>query len=137
MIVLAVDYGKKRIGLAVSDPLGIAAHGLDTIESRGAEQDADTVAGIAEEQGAGEIVVGLPVNMDGTEGPQAAICRDFADKLRDRAQRPVHLVDERMSSQRAEKALADAGLSWRKRRNKVDRMAAQFILESYLQTRRM
>ena len=137
MIILGVDYGKKRIGLAVSDPLGIAAHGLDTIESQGVEGDAAAVAKLAREQEDEEIVVGLPVNMDGTEGPQAEVCRDFADKLRARAQRPVHLVDERMSSQRAEKALADAGLNWRKRKKKVDRMAAQFILESHLQTRRM
>lgn len=135
MVILAVDYGEKRIGLAVSDPLGIAAHGLATLTSGGAEADAAAIAQTVREQEAEEVVVGLPVNMDGTEGQQAQICREFAERLTDILAVPVRLVDERLSSARAERVLGEAGLSYRKRKGKVDRLAAQFILEQYLQSR--
>ena len=94
------------------------------------------IRSVALERGVTEIVVGLPINMDGSMGPQAKIVEEFAEKLGAALGLPVSLVDERLSSRRAERTLSDAGLTWRKAKGMVDRMAAQFILEQYMALRR-
>jgi len=133
MRVLGIDYGERRIGLAMSDALGLAAHGLPTLPNRSDEQVLDALRELIAEHEIEAIVVGLPRNMDGSLGPQAETTMAFADKLRGWGL-PVHLVDERLTSERARRVMTDAGLSRSKQRGKVDRMAAQFILQLYLDT---
>ena len=137
MAILAIDHGAKRIGLAISDALGIAAHGLPTLRRTTLERDLQAIRQIVEDRAVSEIVVGLPRNMDGSLGPQASLAQSFADEVEAATGLPVRLVDERLSSRRAERTLAQAGLTARKRKARVDRMAAQFILEQYLSLRRM
>ena len=131
MRVLGIDYGDRRIGLAMSDALGLAAHGLPTLENQSEEAVLDALRAIIEEHKVEQIIVGLPRNMNGSLGPQARKAKRFADTLRALGL-PVHLMDERLTSERARRVLSDAGLSRAKRRRRVDRMAAQFILQLYL-----
>ena len=131
MSVLAIDYGERRIGLAASDRLGLAAHGLPTIVNTSPEDVVVALRRIVEEREVEEIVVGLPLNMDGSEGPQAEKTRAFGETLKALGL-PVHFIDERLTSERAERTMKEAGLSFAKRRKRVDRMAAQFILRAYL-----
>lgn len=135
MVILALDHGEKRIGLAVSDPLGIAAHGLPTLRSTTLQADIEALREIVADREVTEIVVGLPKNMDGSIGPQAEIAQEFGAQLEAALGLPVHFVDERLTSMRAERVLSDAGIRRRKGKSKVDRLAAQFILEQYLALR--
>ncbi len=131
MVVLAIDWGGSRIGVAVSDELGIAAHFLATVEKDG--QELDRIAELVRQRGADRIVVGMPVRMDGTEGTQARKVRGFIKRLRQRL--PDLIVeeqDERLTSAQAHRALSEMGASMRRRRQDVDGMAAQIILQRYL-----
>ena len=133
MRILGIDYGERRIGLAMSDALGLAAHGLPTLPNKSEKHVLDALRELIADHEVEEIVVGLPRNMNGSLGPQAETSMAFADKLREWGL-PVHLVDERLTSERAKRVMTDAGLSRAKQRGKVDRMAAQFILQLYLDT---
>jgi len=132
--ILAVDYGERRIGLAVSDELGIAAHGLPTVEVTSPRNAANAVAKVAVEQGAGLIVVGLPRNMDGSLGPRAQATLEFCELCRHRLRVPVETFDERLTTARARKALHEIGLDARRQRAHTDRIAAVMILQDYLVT---
>lgn len=132
MRVLAVDYGDKRAGLAISDELGIAAHGLDTLTVISPRKAAVAVANIAAEKSAERIVVGMPYNMDGSIGPRAQATEEFCELLRRRTNLPVETYDESFSTERATDAMREAGLSERRQRGKKDRLAAVFILQDYL-----
>jgi putative Holliday junction resolvase len=132
MRVLGVDFGERRIGLAVSDELGVTARPLHAIESRGYRADAARVAEVACEQGAGAIVVGLPLRMSGELSPLARRARRFAQALRAAAEAPVELWDERLSTVEAEQAMTAAGVKPGKRSDQVDAVAAAVILQSYL-----
>lgn len=129
---LGVDYGEKRVGLAVSDPAGIVATPLRTAS---VDSDEDAVRAVAEacaETEAGLVVVGLPLNMDNTRGPAAEKVEAFAARLRNVVDVDVHLWDERLSTALVERALLEADMSRKKRRQKRDRLAAQVILQGYL-----
>lgn len=128
MKVLAVDLGTRRTGFAISDPAEKMALALPTLEDVG---PAD-VARVAEEQGAETVVVGLPLNMDGTTGPSAERALDFAEELRLHVAVPVVTWDERLSTAEGEARLRQAGLDRRARRKRADVAAAIVILESYL-----
>jgi len=133
---LAVDLGTRRIGLAVSDPLGITAQGLPSLERRrdvGAQ-----VLEVCREWGVGSVVVGLPLNMNGTKGPAAVAAEAFAAVMAARSGLPVVVWDERLSSASAEKVLIEAGVGRDKRRKRglVDRGAATIFLQTYLDRRR-
>ncbi|MEW6356235.1 MAG: Holliday junction resolvase RuvX [Planctomycetota bacterium] len=132
MRTLGIDHGEKRIGLAVSDPLGLIAHGLPTLKRSGAEADLAAIGEIIAKQNVTEIVVGLPKNMDDTLGPEAKRAMDFARALRDRFGLPVHLVDERLTSAQAERSLIEADVPRKERKGKTDRIAAQLILQIHL-----
>ena len=135
MRYLGVDYGSKRIGLAVCDELEISAGPLAQIEGSGRAHlvaDALAVAKIAEEYAVGEYVVGLPYNMDGTIGEQARLCQEFAQMLGQATGKKVHLFDERLSSEAARAKLLDAGLTSKKRRARTEMLAAAIILQSFL-----
>jgi putative Holliday junction resolvase len=134
MIIMGLDYGERRIGLAVCDELEIAAHALPTVERNGAELD--RIAELLAERQAECIVVGLPLRMDGTDGPASRRVRGFMKALR-RHVPGVDLVtmDERLTTAQAHAALSAMGAKMRYRRKNVDGMAAQIILQRYIDRR--
>jgi len=135
--ILGVDYGEKRIGFATGDlELGIATP-LQMIEVRNADQAVKAVKRVCAETEAGKVVVGLPINMDGSEGPAADGARAFAAKLGEVLSVPVDTWDERLSTRIAERVLLDADVSRAKRRGVVDKLAAQVILQGYLDAQGM
>ena len=135
MRYLAVDYGTKRIGLAICDELEIAASPLAQIRARARgnfSADAQAVVQVTAEYDVAEYVVGLPYNMDGSLGPQAQLCQRFAKALGQITAKPVHLFDERLTSEAAKAKLLDTGLTSKKRRARTDMIAAAVILQSFL-----
>ena len=133
--ILAVDWGSVRIGLAVSDDLGLTAQGLGIVPRTGEAQTLDAIEGQVRALGVEVIVVGLPRNMDGSDGPSAEAARTFARALEERLQLPVHLWDERLTSLAAERMLVGAGVRRRTRRGLVDQVAATLILQGFLDRR--
>jgi len=133
--ILAIDYGSRRMGLAVSDPLGITAQGLETLERKNKRSDFARLEKTIREYQVREIVLGYPLRMSGEEGAQSQKVADFAEQLRARFQLPVHLWDERLTSAEANRLLREAELSIKKRAQAVDRMAAVLILQAFLQAR--
>jgi putative Holliday junction resolvase len=133
---LAVDWGRARLGLAVSDELGIIAQGLASLPRTGEERDLQTIEAHARRLGVVEVVVGLPKNMDGTLGASAEAAQALAAALRARLGVPVHLWDERLSTLAAERTLVGAGMRRRARRSVVDQVAATIILQGFLDRRR-
>jgi putative pre-16S rRNA nuclease len=133
--ILAIDYGSRRMGLAVSDPLGITAQGLPTLERKNKRADFGRLERTLREYQVQEIVLGNPLRMSGEEGTQSRKVAEFAEELRQRFQIPVHLWDERLTSAEANRVLREADLSIKKRAQAVDRMAAVLILQSFLQSR--
>lgn len=132
MRILALDVGKRRIGVAVSDPLGITARPHSTILRD--KTSVEKIIAIVKELEVNRIVVGLPLHLNGTEGEQAADVRGFARKLM-LAVSPVEVAfqDERLSTVEAEERLSDRRGGWRKKKSHIDAFAAAGILESYLQ----
>ena len=133
--VLGLDVGSRRIGLAVSDPLGITAQGLDTLERRNKRHDFQHLRDVIRKYEVKEIVVGLPLRMSGEEGIQADKMQSFAEELRKRFKLPVHLWDERLTSAEANRLLRETDLSIEKRGKAVDRMAAVLILQGWMGNR--
>lgn len=132
---MAIDYGSRRMGLAVSDPLGITAQGLETLERKNKRADFGRLERTIREYQVREIVLGNPLRMNGEEGTQSQKVAEFAEELRRRFELPVHLWDERLTSAEANRLLREADLSIKKRAHAVDRMAAVLILQSFLQAR--
>ena len=130
--LLGIDYGSVRVGLAVSDAERRIASPLATYERRGRERDAAYFRELARAEEVGEIVLGLPVHGDGREGAKAAEARAFGRWLADVAGRPVVFWDERFTTVEAESFLRAAGLTQRRRKARRDRVAAQILLQSYL-----
>ena len=133
--VLALDVGSKRIGVAVTDPLGITAQGLDTIQRQNKRRDLEALGQLLAKYEVREIVVGLPLRLSGAEGTQSEKMRRFADDLHAHFGLAVHLWDERWTSTQANRLLRETDLSIKKRGQAVDRMAAVLILQSWLQAR--
>ncbi len=133
--ILALDVGARRIGLAVSDPLGITAQGLETLHRKNKRTDFQYLERVIRDYDVKEIVVGLPLRMSGAEGIQSGKMTAFAEQLRQRFDLPVHLWDERLTSAEANRILREAELSIEKRKQAVDRMAAVLILQNFLQSR--
>jgi putative Holliday junction resolvase len=134
--VLGLDVGSRRIGIAVSDPLGITAQGLETLQRRNKRQDLAALEQIIREYAVHEIVVGLPLRMSGAEGTQSDKMQLFAEDLRKKFRLPVHLWDERLTSAEANRLLREMDLSIEKRAKAVDRMAAVLILQGWMQSNR-
>jgi putative Holliday junction resolvase len=133
--ILGLDVGSKRIGLAVSDPLGITAQGLETIRRQNKRLDFGQLERVIRQYEVAEIVVGLPLRMSGAEGTQAEKMQLFAEELRKRFQLPVHLWDERLTSVQANRLLRETEMSIKRRGQVVDQMAAVLILQSWMDTR--
>jgi putative Holliday junction resolvase len=136
MRILAVDPGSKRVGLALSDPTGTIAQALTTVSADPGETLPSRLVQIARANDAGKIVVGLPLRLDGSSGPEAAAARKLADELRVASGLPVELVDERLTTAAAERAMISTGMRRAKRRTTVDRVAAALLLQSHLDRRR-
>jgi putative Holliday junction resolvase len=130
--VLGLDIGSKRIGVAVSDALGLTAQGVDTVICENPESDVKRLARLADEYQVTEIVVGMPYNMNGTEGPQAKKVRAFMELMSHNVDVPIREWDERLSTGAAERVLLEADMSRSKRRKVVDKVAAVIILQGYL-----
>lgn len=132
MRVLAVDYGDARTGIAMSDLLCSIVGSTTVIHSRNPEKTITEILRLVQENGVGEIVVGLPKNMDGSEGPRAELCREFAEKLREATGLEVAMWDERRTTVEAHNILSMHDYHGKKRKNTVDAVAASLILEGYL-----
>jgi putative Holliday junction resolvase len=133
--VLAVDPGEKRIGVAISDPGGVLARGLTVLEASGGRSVEGELTRLVEGNRVTRIVVGLPLNLNGSEGEQSRKARRLGDRLRLLTGVEVEMWDERLTSLQADKILLEADLSRRKRRRKIDLLSARIILQSYLDCR--
>jgi putative pre-16S rRNA nuclease len=133
--ILGLDVGSKTIGLAVSDPLGITAQGLETLRRKNKRTDFERLAGIIHDYGVVEIVVGYPLRMSGAAGTQAEKMQVFAEELRRNVGLPVHLWDERLTSAEANRVLRESDMSIQRRGEVVDRLAAVLILQGFLDRR--
>jgi putative holliday junction resolvase len=132
MRTMALDLGTKTIGVAVSDPLGITAQGVTTLARTNLRADLAALERLAEEYEVRRFLLGLPLNMDGTEGPRAADTRKFGKTLAAASGREVSYWDERLSTVAAERVLLEADVSRKKRKQVIDRLAAQVILQGWL-----
>ena len=133
--ILGLDVGARRIGVAISDPLGITAQGLDTLHRKNKKYDLQFLNRVIREYDVREIVVGLPLRMSGAEGIQTEKIRAFVEDLRKHFKLPVHLWDERLTSAEANRLLRETDLSIEKRGKAVDRMAAILILQGWMENR--
>jgi len=136
MRILALDVGTKRIGLALSDELLITAQGQATIVRRSLDEDLDKIKRIIKENNVEEAVVGLPLNMNGSYSAKTKEVVEFMDNLAKAVDVPVKTWDERLTTVQAERALLEADMSRAKRKKVIDKLAAQIILQSYLDSRK-
>jgi len=130
--VLAVDPGAKRVGLALSDPTGTIAQPLSTLPAEPRDTLVERLAEVARQNEVTRIVVGLPLRMDGSHGPEARSAQQLAAALRKAARLPVELVDERLTTAAAERSLIAGGVRRASRRQTVDRVAAALLLQTHL-----
>lgn len=137
MIILGIDFGKKRIGLAISDPMGIVASPYMTLEHRSLGEDLKTIGEIIKNRKVEKIVMGLPLHMNGSEGPEADAVKNFKKDLEAETRCSVELIDERWTTVCAQRSLLEGNLSREKRKKRVDRVAAQMILQTYLERMRL
>lgn len=132
MRIAALDVGDARIGVAVSDELGITAQGIGVVRRVGGRRDLEALATMLAPYTPERLVVGLPLNMNGSEGPQATRVRAFATQVAAHLDLPLDFWDERLTTVAAERSLLEADLSRRRRRELVDKVAATIILQGYL-----
>jgi len=132
MRIMGLDIGSHTIGVAVSDELGLIAQGLKTIRRTSKEADFEEITKIVDEFQIGKIVVGLPMNMNGTLGKQAEIVLQWIRNLKEEVSLPVETWDERLSTVEASKVLLEADVSRKKRKKAVDKLAAVIILQGYM-----
>ena len=130
---LSLDLGKVRIGVALSDPLGLTAQPLLVLKSAGTQQDIIAIGKLVNEHEVTQVIVGLPFNMDGTESATTQKVRDFTEKLLKRLSVPVYYVDERLTSKQAERLMIEGNVRRGDRRQKIDKVAAALILQSALE----
>lgn len=130
--IMALDYGSKRIGVAASDPLGLTAQGVCVIERKNKKKDIAEIVALAEKLDVGEILMGKPMRMTGTPGTLQEEIERFAIALEKAAGRPVTLRDERFTTMQAERHLIAADVSREKRKGVIDKIAAQLLLQNYL-----
>jgi putative Holliday junction resolvase len=133
--VLAMDLGKRRIGLAVSDELGVTAQGLETLHRTNMRQDLAYLDRLVRDRNVELILMGHPLHMSGRESRQSEYTKDFAAKLTERTGVPIEFWDERLTTVAAQRVLKDSGISIEKRAQAVDRLSAVILLESYLDSR--
>lgn len=136
MRIMGIDYGDARTGVAISDLLCSLVGFTTVVPSRNTQKAIEEIARLAKEREVGQIVVGLPKNMDGTEGPRAQLCREFGDRLREETGLQVSMWDERRTTVEAHNILSQHNYHGKKRKDTVDAVAASLILEGYLAFRK-
>ena len=136
MKIMSVDFGDARTGLAMCDKTELLASPVGVIHEKRFEHAVEKVAAAAEENRAEAVIVGLPLNMNGAEGPRAELCRDFAAKLAERISVPIRMWDERQTTVSAAGYLNQTDTRGKKRKEVIDAVAAVIILDSYLQWRK-
>jgi len=132
MRIICLDIGEKRIGIAVSDPLGITAQGAGVLTRKNIEDDINGIKGYVDEYKADSMVVGMPFNLDGTKAKSAQKVTEFVEALSSFLKIPIATYDERLSTKESEKFLISSDVSRKKRKRVIDIIAAQLILQSYL-----
>jgi len=132
MRIMGLDLGEKRIGIAFSDPMGWTAQGHSILQRKGLKKDLSYLQELCQEFQVEKIVLGLPLNMNGTMGPRALETQEFARALQEALKIPVDFWDERLSSKSAERVLLEADLSRKRRKELIDKIAAVHILQAYL-----
>jgi putative Holliday junction resolvase len=135
--ILALDLGKKRIGLAISDELGITAQGLETVERRGRRDDIEDLRKLIGMRGVTRILIGDPLHMSGDVSRQGEYTREFASELERKTGLPVEFRDERWTSKEAERTLRGSGVANDKRKATIDQLSAVILLQSYLDSKRL
>ncbi len=135
MRIMGLDLGDKTIGVAISDAMKWTAQGLETIQRKQEKQDVQRLREIVSEHEVESIVLGLPVNMNGTMGPRSELVKNFAAVLEKQLKLPVYFWDERLSTVAAERTLLEADVSRKKRKHVIDKLAAVIILQGYLDAR--
>jgi len=136
MRILGLDVGDRRIGVALSDSLGLTAQRLTVVDRRGTSGDVEAVRALVEQHAVDTVVVGLPLTMRGEQGPQAKKVVEFSEALRRRIHVPIELIDERLTTVQGTRALQETGASRRTRKEVIDQVAAQLILQQFLDRRR-
>ncbi len=136
MRIIGLDVGQRRIGIAVSDELNLTAQPLTHIKRTSIEKDISEILRIASEYSVGAIIVGVPLNMDGSVGPQARLVFKFMDRLRLKTSIPVEGWDERLSTVAVTRVLVGGDVSRSRRKGVVDRLAASYILQGYLDSKK-
>lgn len=134
--VMALDYGEVRIGVAMTDLMRLIASPFETYVRKSLEQDLNYICALINNNSVKTVVVGLPLNMDGTEGERAQKTREFVDLLKSRTNVQFVFQDERLSSVSAEELLLEGGMKRRERKQNIDKVAAAIILESYLNSKK-
>jgi putative holliday junction resolvase len=134
--ILALDLGQKRIGLAISDELGITAQGLETLERRGRRDDIEDLRKLASARGVTKILMGDPLHMSGDASRQGNYTREFAVELERKTGLPIEFRDERWTSKEAERTLRGSGVANGRRKATIDRLSAVILLQSYLDSLR-
>ena len=135
MVVLGLDYGVKRIGVAKSDELNMFAHALECIERENDEQVIERIKELTAQYNPKKIVIGLPKNLKGEESHAAAVVKEFAEKMKKSIAVDTELWDERMTSKEASRYLRHADMAGSKKKKKIDQLAAQIMLQGYLDTK--
>lgn len=130
--IMGLDVGDKTIGIAISDPLFITAQGLKTIKRENIKKDIDAIIDIIDQYNIKKIVIGIPKNMNNTMGPQSKKVLNFADKLKKRVKLDIIMEDERLTTIQAEKVLIESDVRRKNRKKVIDKVAATYILQSYL-----
>lgn len=136
MRIMGLDVGDKTIGVAVSDRLGLTAQSVEVIHRSTVDRDFARLSELVADFEVKHIVVGLPINMNGTIGPRAKLCQHFAKEMEKTIGLPVTLWDERLTTMAAEKTLLSADVSRRRRKQVIDKLAATLILQAYLDAQR-
>ena len=134
--IIGLDLGEKRIGVAISDETATISNAIDTIKVTGIRDSINRISEIAGLHAAEEIVIGLPLNMNGTKGPQAERAISFAEKLEKKVSCKISTFDERLTTAQGEAILISADMSRKKRRQNIDKLAAQIMLQAYLDRRK-
>ncbi len=133
---MGIDYGDKRIGIALTDPLCIISSPFEVYKNAGICDAINHICKLIKDYNVDEIAMGLPLNMDGTEGERAAIHRDFGRQLEEQSGVKVFFIDERLTSAEAEEMLISSGVRREKRKELIDKISAQIILQSYIDTKK-
>jgi len=136
MRILGLDYGERRIGVAISDPTGITGQPLTVIDKRDPGSDIKNISDLIDEYGVDEVVVGLPISLSGEIGPQARAVLQFVEELKVELKVPVKTWDERLTTLAAGRALNESDVKRKRRKEVVDKVAAAIILQGYLDSKR-